>query len=74
MAENVKVSKFAKARKSVVRFFKEIKNELKKVIWPTKEQMVNNTLTVLFTCLVVGITIWIADLGLTKLVELVLLK
>lgn len=74
MAENVKVSKFAKARKKTIRFFKDIRSELKKVIWPTKEQMVNNTLTVLFACLVIGVVIWVVDFGLTKLVELALLK
>ncbi|HHW00692.1 MAG TPA: preprotein translocase subunit SecE [Clostridiaceae bacterium] len=74
MADNVKVSKFANARKKFVRFFKDTRSELKKVIWPTKQQMVNNTLTVLFFCLVVGIIIWLVDFGLTKVLELTLLK
>jgi len=74
MADNVKVSKFANARKRFVRFFKDTKSELKKVIWPTKQQMVNNTLTVLLFCLVIGIIIWLVDFGLTKVLELTLLK
>lgn len=43
------------------RFFKEIRLEIKKVIWPTKQQLVNNTLVVFLTCLSVGIVIWAAD-------------
>lgn len=61
MADNVKVSKFGNARKSVTRFFREIRSELKKVIWPNKEQLINNTMTVLAASLVAGVIIWAAD-------------
>lgn len=61
MADEVKVSKFGNARKNVARSFREIRSELKRVIWPTKEQLINNTVTVLAACLVVGVIIWIAD-------------
>ena len=74
MAENAGTSKLAKARKNLVRFFKDIRTELKKVIWPTRQQLVNNTVTVLLTCLVVGMVIWIADGALTKIVEWTLAK
>lgn len=69
MAENTNVSKVANARKNFVKFFKEIRTELKKVIWPTREQLTNNTITVLLACLVIGAIIWIVDFGLTKVVE-----
>lgn len=68
------LSKAAAARKNIVKFFKDIKLELKKVIWPTKAQLINNTITVLLACLVVGAIIWIADLVLTKLVEITLAR
>jgi len=74
MAENVSVSKFAAARKNIVRFFKEIRMELKKVVWPTRKQLVNNTITVLIACLIIGAIIWIVDFGLKKIVELTLTK
>ncbi|MCX8129107.1 MAG: preprotein translocase subunit SecE [Clostridia bacterium] len=72
MAEDVKVSKFANTRKNFVRFFKDVRSELKKVIWPSKSQLINNTATVLAYCLVVGIVIWIADYGLGKIVSIFL--
>lgn len=74
MAENAGTSKLAVARKNLVRFFKDIRTELKKVIWPTRQQLLNNTVTVLLTCLVVGAIIWIADEVLTKIVEWTLAK
>jgi preprotein translocase subunit SecE len=74
MAEKESTSKLGKLKNRVVRFFKDVRAELKKVIWPTREQLVNNTVTVLLTCFVVGIIIWLADWGLTALVEWTLTK
>ncbi len=73
MAEEVikKESKASNLRKSLTRFFKDVKSELKKVIWPNRQQLTNNTLTVLLACLVVGIIIWIADFGFLKLAGIV---
>jgi preprotein translocase subunit SecE len=46
------------------RFFKEIRMEMKKVIWPTKQQLINNTLVVFAACLFIGVVVWLADFGL----------
>jgi len=54
----------AKFGQRVGRFFKEIRLEMKKVIWPTWQQLLNNTLTVFIACLLVGVVIWLADAGL----------
>ena len=43
------------------RWFREMKSELKKVVWPSKEQLIKNTLIVLACVLVVGICIWVFD-------------
>lgn len=48
----------------ISKFFKEIRAELKKVIWPTRQQLVNYTLVVFAACLFVGIVVWLADFGL----------
>lgn len=53
------------------RFFREVRMEMKKVIWPTKQQLVNNTLTVFMACLIIGVVIWVADIGLGELFKLV---
>ena len=62
MAEvNKKPNIFVRMGTGLSRWFREMKSELKKVVWPTKSQMINNTLIVLACVLVVGIFIWIFD-------------
>ena len=42
-------------------WFREMKSELKKVIWPDKKTVLKNTGTVLMCSLVIGACIWIFD-------------
>ncbi len=60
-----------KLSKRAGRFIKEIRIEIKKVIWPTKQQLINNTLIVFAACLLLGAVVWIADAGLGFLFGLV---
>ena len=57
MAEAKKENVF----KRIGRWFREMRSELKKVVWTSKSQMVNNTLVVLACVVVVGIFIWVFD-------------
>ncbi len=43
-------------------FFKEVKSELKKVVWPTFAKIKQNTLIVIIYVLVIGLVIWGLDL------------
>ena len=43
------------------RWFREMKSELKKVVWPTGKETMKNTGTVLLCSLIVGAFIWIFD-------------
>ena len=54
--------------KRIARWFREMKSELKKVVWTSKSQMVNNTLVVIACVVVVGIFIWIFDFAAGQLV------
>lgn len=56
--------------KRIVRFFKDYKSESKKIVWPTFKEVVKNTVIVLIMCAVVGAFIWLLDLGLAKLLNL----
>ena len=56
-AKKSKPSVFARIGK----WFKDMKAELKKVVWPTGKQTVNNTVVVIVCCIVVGICIWVFD-------------
>ena len=61
MSEAKKENFFARTVKRIIRWFREMKSVLKKVVWPTKSQMLNNPLIVLACVLVVGIFIVIFD-------------
>lgn len=74
MAEKSKESRFKSTWKSLSRFFKDIRNELKKVVWLNRKQLVNNTITVLLACLIIGAVIWVADLVFAKATELIFVR
>ncbi|NLY17475.1 MAG: preprotein translocase subunit SecE [Clostridiaceae bacterium] len=59
--------------KKLIRFAKDVHSELKKVIWPTRNQVINNTVIVLMVCLLLGGVIWILDAVLGYLYKLVFL-
>lgn len=54
------------------RFFKEVRSELKKVTWPTKQELISSTLVVIVSVALVGAFIWIVDSILVKILELIL--
>ena len=74
MAEEIKKENwFKKTWGKVCKYFRELKSELKKVVWPTSEQVLKNTLTVVACVLVVGVCIWVFDLvanfGINTLIQ-----
>jgi len=71
MSDNVKGNRIGSIRKNITRFYKDVKSELKKVIWPNRQQLVNKTMTVLLACLIAGIFIWAADLLFGKISSIV---
>ena len=61
MAENKKQNWFKRTWGAICRYFRELKSELKKVVWSTPKQVLKNTLIVLACVLVVGVFIWAFD-------------
>ena len=61
MAEANKKNWFARAWGGICRYFRELRSELKKVVWPTPQQVLKNTLIVLACVVVVGVFIWLFD-------------
>ncbi len=51
----------AKKQNKIVKFVKEVKSEMKKVVWPSKKQVVNNTLIVIAAVVIVGVIIAVLD-------------
>jgi len=53
-------------------FFREVKMELKKVTWPTRKQTTGTTIVVIIFIFVIAVFLGLFDLGLSKLVQVVL--
>lgn len=54
----------------IANYFKEVKAEMKKVVWPSLGKVKNNTITVLVYVLIVGIVICGLDMLFTWLMQL----
>ncbi|MDO9515965.1 MAG: preprotein translocase subunit SecE [Syntrophales bacterium] len=57
---------------NVRRFLKEARAELRKVTWPTPKEALASTSVVIVVVIIVSIFLGIVDLGLTRIVRLVL--
>ncbi|MEG0229641.1 MAG: preprotein translocase subunit SecE [Oscillospiraceae bacterium] len=78
LTKNVKTDKPVKSKEKkvgfaskIVRFFRDLKGEFKKIVWSSKKQVINNTIVVIVFMVIVAIFIFALDsvLGfLTKLI------
>ena len=57
---------FVRAAKAVAKFFKDLKGENKKIVWPSAKTVLKNTGIVLAVVLIVGMAIWLVDFGLSE--------
>ncbi len=55
-------------------FFKEVRDELKKVVWPTRDEIIRLTGVVILVSLGVGLFLGGTDFILTKVIELIVIK
>jgi preprotein translocase subunit SecE len=74
MATNV-VENIGEARQSVAgwwnrsrTFLTEVRNELKRVTWPSQKEVYATTIMVILTSAFFGIFLWVVDLALTAAV------
>lgn len=68
MAENTKVKKPSK----IATFFRDLKSEFKRISWPTFKQVLNNTGIVIAFIVILGLFVWLVDLGFTYLYQLII--
>ena len=59
-------------KKDRTKWFREMKSELKKVVWPTGKTTMKNTGTVALFSLLVGAAIWIFDYVAVSAVRLLI--
>lgn len=62
-----KPSKFSPKNvgKAIARFFKDLRGETKKIVWPGRQMVLKSTGIVLAAILVIGAGIWILDFALS---------
>jgi preprotein translocase subunit SecE len=46
----------------VATYFKGVKSEIKKVIWPSKKELINYTGIVIMVSAIVAVIVWVLDL------------
>ena len=56
----------------VVQFFKESKAELKKVVWPTKEDVLSSVKVVIVSTIIIAVILGLLDLGFSELFRLLM--
>lgn len=65
-----KSKKGGKKPNGIVKYFKDLKSEIKKVTWPSWSKVVNNTFVVLVGMCASAIVVWGIDSALTALLKL----
>ena len=55
-----------------LQFLREVKIELKKVIWPTRKQTIGSTLVVIVLVMIISFFLGIVDISLSSLISLIL--
>ncbi len=56
---------FVKIGKAIAKFFKDLRGETKKIVWPGRQMVIKSTGIVLVAILVIGAGIWIIDFAVS---------
>ena len=55
-----------------LQFLREVKVELKKVVWPSRKQTIGSTVVVLILVMIISVFLGMVDIGLSNLIRVVL--
>jgi preprotein translocase subunit SecE len=58
----------------VVGFFNDIKLEMSKVSWPTRDELIGSTIVVIVSLAILALFIGICDLFLSKIVNIIMTR
>ena len=59
-----------KKKRGIFRFFHDVKGEFKKIVWPSKNTSLKNTLVVLGVVVAIGVFVWAFDAILGLIIAL----
>jgi preprotein translocase subunit SecE len=60
--------------KKIADFFQEVKLELKKVVFPTKKEVIGSTWVVIITVLICAFFLGVVDVAVTKAMSVIIFK
>ena len=66
------MAKEKKKKASFGEYFKGVRTEMKKVVWPTKKELVSYTAVVIMTCAIFALGFWLIDTGVLAALRAVL--
>lgn len=55
--------------KQLIQFFKDARLEMRKVVWPTRQETLQATLMVLVAVVVMAILLWLIDMALFRIIN-----
>ncbi len=58
--------------KKALQFIKEAREELRKVTWPTRDEVTSYTMVVIVAVVFLSLYLWAVDLGLMKIINMVM--
>ncbi len=70
--EKKKPNIFKRIFGAIGKFFKDTVAEVKKVVWPSKKQVINNTAVVLVVCILSGAALFAVDTVFALLMRLLI--
>ena len=56
----------------VIQFFKESRAELKRVVWPTKDDVISSIKVVIISTIIVALILGLLDLGFSELFRILM--
>jgi len=58
--------------KQLLQFFKDSREELKKVTWPDREEVTSFTVVVIVAVCVISVFLWLVDTGIMTIIKVVM--
>ena len=56
-------------KEKIVNFFNDVVKEMKKVTWPTKDELKESTMVVIVVCLILAAFTYVIDMGVSYLIK-----
>jgi preprotein translocase subunit SecE len=54
---------------NIKKFVEDVRKEMNKVAWPTREQLREATAVVIVTCLIIAVFVYVVDTGMTFVMQ-----